>query len=447
MARHIYARDHPIEGEVWLPTPCGLAFVSDHGRLKNIAGELMKAFKPHADEIPKWHVRHAGREIQYIPASLVAQVFLRGSGGRGGLPDFKNGDPTDWRASNLIVPWTPEQDAVIVESVSCRAAANALGLGRYAVRTRARALGKTWPRTTRPVRPLSERLDAVQEAIPILQAVGVSEGRINLALSVDGRKKFAYGRAIDPEAKNVCLKALFEHGMPLARIGEAFGFVNGVHTARGKLRALGLIKPTGWVGATPQGLPEEVAGEEWREHPWGYWISSLGRVAGKKGLLKVGFPNSTSRTPSVYLQGPDGHKTTTAVARLVLAAFRPDLPYSHKIFLNGDHTDVRLANIRSTSVDAATVAQIRKRLPGYLQAADRDEAQQAAVLALMEGRATTVAEAVTIGVREKSEIAGTNKNVSLDSEIGDGATRMDYLTSEGTFTTRDRQSAKRSRGT
>ena len=157
MPRHVYAKDHPIPGEVWRNTPCGNAYVSDQGRMKNLAGELVKAFSPHKDEHPAWHVRNGGRVRRYIPASLVAQVFLGGSGGIGGKPQFKNGDPSDWRASNLEIGWTTDQDDIIRAALSCRAAAKSLGMSRSRVRTRARALGKVWTRTVSGSRPPGRR--------------------------------------------------------------------------------------------------------------------------------------------------------------------------------------------------------------------------------------------------------------------------------------------------
>lgn len=412
--------------------------------MKNLAGELTKAWSPHPDEGPKWHVRNGGRVIRYIPASLVAQVFLGGSGGRSGVPDFKNGDATDWRASNLITQWSAEQDEAIMSSVSCRSAAIAVGRGRYAVQTRARALGKIWPRTMTMVRPLADRLESAQAAIKVLERAGIADTKINFALAVDGRKRFGWGGSADPAAQADCLKALHAEGWTCQQIGEAFGFVNGPHTARQKLRDLGLIPPTGYAGATRLGYPDPLDGEEWRQHPWGYWVSSLGRVAGKKGLLSTTVVK-TGVTPSVYINGPDGRGTTVQVARLMLSMFRPDLPYSPKLFLNGDPTDVRLSNIKTVGESEQSIAQIRKMLPRYLQPADRSEAEQAAIVALMEGRATTPAEAVKIGVSEMHQIAGTKRSVSLDAEISPGASGHDFLMDDGSFTTRERAQGRSGR--
>lgn len=433
MGKLRYARDFPIDGEVWRSTPCGLASVSDQGRLKSLAGVLYEAYRPHPEESERWTVVHNGTRRQYGPAVLVAHIFLGGTLGPHAQVGYKNGDDRDWRASNLVIPWSEADDRAILESESCRAAAAAVRRGRYAVRTRAKALGKTWPRTMTATRPLEERLKPAMDAIAVLEAAGVCDRQINLALRIDDRKTIGWsGAAIDPDAQANCIRVLHAAGWPPGDIAKAFGWVKGAPTARQKLRALGLIEGSGWDG-TKAGLPHHLDGEEWLEHSSGYWVSSFGRVAGPKGLLSR--DRRPGYAPRVTLSCRDGSKrhTSRLVAGLMLEAFRPGLAYSRKLFINGDQNDVRLSNIRVTLDPQATLAEIRKFAPGNWPEADRREIEQFALVAMMDGSALTPQSAIASAKRQFREMTGAFKSWSLDEVREGGTATIDRLSSDGTF--------------
>lgn len=413
------ASDHPIPGEVWRNAPNGLFYVSDQGRAKTLHGNLMADIWARGQV--RWSYGVLGRSYQCKASSTVAEVFL------GGSPSdpvrHKNGDLRDLRACNLEIPWTAEMDDVIRSAENVARASAELGKSHFAVKRRAKVIGKTWERqwTYTYGVPLCERLEAVKRAISILERAGVSDRDINLALGIPKPVR----RGIESGAVNVCLKALYPQMSP-SEISEAFGWKS-KGTARNRLRQLGLIEESCRPTGTMAGMPDALDGEEWRLHPCGVWISSLGRVASRRGLLKVQVrPN---QAPYFMLQ-TGGRNTSVLVARLLLSAFRPDIPYSRKIFLNGDFQDVRLANIVGAvdAVDAA--AQIRRLIPARWDPQDRREAEQIALLAMLEGRAATPADALRIAKAEHRELVGTYTHRSLD-EIGEhGRSRLDRLAAD-----------------
>lgn len=424
MANRTFADDHPIPGEIWRNTPCGLAHVSDQGRCRNIFGHLVKAFPVHQGERPRWHIRAKSPKLSYDPPVLVAHVFLGGTLGPHSQIGFRNGDPSDWRAANLTIAWTEAQDAMIRSSVSRREASRMTGRGRAAVSTRARTLGKTWPRTISPGVRLADRLPDALAAVEELERAGVGDARINQALRIDERKRFVWGASIDPNGQRVCLGVLARAGWSPARIASAFGWTTGAATARMKLRQFGFMEPTGWDG-TKAGRPDEIDGEEWRQHSSGNWVSNLGRVAGPRGLLTIcrgagHHPRVCIATPS----GPSRH-TTITVAKMMLEVFRPGLDYDKKLLANGDVNDVRLGNIRVPIDEQAARSDIRKLIPSNWEPADREVVAQAAVLAMMEGRALDVKEAVRLGKAEQRGLKdqrarGGERIISLDDQTNGG---------------------------
>lgn len=431
MANRTYADDHPIPGEVWRNTPCGLAHVSDHGRCRNIFGHLIKACRNTRDERPRWRVRTARPRVSYDPAVLVAHVFLGGTLGPHSGIGFRNGDPADWRAANLTIAWTAEQDDLIKSSLSRREASRLTGRGRAAVVTRARALGKTWPRKISPGVALAGRLPDVIAAIEVLERAGVPDACINRALRVDGRKRFKWGSPVDPDGQRICIETLFRTGWSPSRIASAFGWGTGAPYARAKLRQLGLMDPTGWDG-TKAGRPDEADGEEWRQHSSGYWVSNLGRVAGPRGLLSIA--RGPGHHPHVCIAMPTGPSkhTTITVAKMMLEAFRPGLAYSKKLLANGDINDVRLDNIRVPIDETAARGEIRKLMPSNWEPADREVVAQAAILAMMDGRALEVRHAVRLGKAEQRSLKdqrarGGERIISLDQQTEGGTSLHDLI--------------------
>lgn len=433
MPRHVYAKDHPIPGEVWKATPCGMASVSDQGRLQNLHGELIAPCLNTSGEGPKWRVKCGGRFHRlYDPANLVAHVFLGATLGRGGGVTFRNGKTTDFRAANLRTPWSPTEDRVILDALSVREAARILRRGTKSVRTRARALGASCaqPRGSTPLIPLGDRIAPVIRAVEVLEAAGIGDERINLALRIDDRARYDYGGMKDPSGHQVCITALHQAGWSPAEIAEAFGWPTGAPVARRKMRAYGLIPETGRDG-TILGAVDTIDGEAWLKHETGYWVSDHGRVAGPKGLLKPQYPPRAHPRVRLTPLGGKGKHTSKGIGQMMLEAFRPGLRYSAALFANGDVTDIRLANIRVPIDVATTVGRIRGYpiygvMPDWLPAVRQD-----ALAALMEGRAFTVSAAVGLALREHHDQLGARRSESLDKERPSGGTGHDRLSSTG----------------
>lgn len=414
------ASDFPIEGEVWRSRPDGLISVSDQGRAKTMGGNLIAHYWVRGQV--RWSYGVRGTSYQVKASSLVAELFL------GGCPsedvEHRNGDLRDIRACNLIIPWSEYQDAVIMEADTCTSAAERLGLTFSRVARRAKTLGKTWWRKgfTHGV-PLADRLEEAKRVIALLEAAGISDRDINLALSIPKMPK----RDKRADATDRCLAVLYDQ-MSAAEIAAALGWKHHYSITK-RLRDLGLVKATGWAGRTRAGFPDDIDGEEWREHPDGVWVSNMGRVATGSGLLSV--QRRPNCTPFIGLQ-VRGQARSVAVARLMLDVFRPGLPYSKKLFINGDFCDVRLANI-GVPVDRAQVREVKRLVPSNWEPQDRNEVEQFALLALMDGRAQTPAEAIKYAKRQQRDLKGLHKTWSLDEADGDHRAGIDRLSSDGTF--------------
>lgn len=292
MPRPTKASDHPIPGEIWIAAPKGLISVSDQGRAMTMNGNLISPNM--ARGRVRWGYGVRGKSYQVTAGSLVAEMFL---GGCAGDPVVHlNGDLTDLRAANLQIPWTTEQDDIIRAADNIARAASELGISHSAVKRRAHRIGKAWPRqwTYTYNTPLEDRLDSALRAIAILEEAGVADRDINLALGIPTRPL----RSVAASAVDACLPVLFEH-MSAKEIAEAIGWKN-APSITNRLRKLGLVPPSTYQGKTKQGRPDEIEGEEWRLFEPGVWVSSMGRVATKDGLLSVQVrPN---QTPFIRLQ-------------------------------------------------------------------------------------------------------------------------------------------------
>lgn len=436
MPRARKASDHRIPGEVWIAAPNGLISVSDHGRAMTMNGNLI------ANTVQRGQVRWSygvrGKSYVVKASSLVAEMFL---GGCHSDPVVHlNGDLTDIRASNLQIPWTKEQDDVIRAASHINRAAAQLGLSHSTVKRRAHRIGKAWPRQwsyTYGV-PLEDRLDITVKAISLLEAAGVGDRDINLALGIPKPARRALsGRSID-----ICIPVLFPDMKP-SEISLALGHRN-TAAVLGRLRALGLVPPSEWLGRTKQGLPDEIDGEEWRLVEPDLWVSSHGRVATPNGLLSVRVRPGVA--PFVYLQA-NRQARFRRVAEMMLAAFRPGMVYSKDVFIDGDRHNVRLSNIKGV-VDARVAAdEIQKRVYSKFTQQERADIVQAGVVAMMEGRATTYLDALKIGVQELHEIAGTFTSRSLDAPGPTGQTGLERLADGGDLSFETGRKANSSRWT
>jgi hypothetical protein len=98
--------------------------------------------------------------------------------------------------------------------------------------------------------------------------------------------------------------------------------------------------------ALPYATPD--AGEIWRPIPQfeeNYWVSTLGRVAGKTGLMRSLMSPRGSLT--VWLRAGRGKRTSRSVARLVLAAFAsPAGTKDAPAYRDGNLRNVELGNLR-----------------------------------------------------------------------------------------------------
>lgn len=371
----------------------------------------------------RWSYGVRGRSYQVKAASLVAELFL------GGSPTdpvrHKNGDLRDCRAANLEIPWSSYEDSVIMEADSILEAARNLQKTHTSVRRRAKYIGKAWPRERRYTLgvPLEDRLDDAKRLIQILEEAGVSDRDINICMGIGPRPRSGYGTG----SLKACLQVLYPRLSP-GEIARGLGWST-AGSLRRTLRQLGLMEPSRYCGPSLQGIPEPMDGEEWGQHPFGVWVSSYGRVAGPRGLLVV--RRRPQQTPFVAVQNKE-RKQSVALARLMLDVFRPGLPYSKRLFINGDFQDVRLANIGVPICDA-TVREVRRLVPSNWEPQDRNEVEQFAIVALMDGKAATPKDAIALAKTQQRRLKGLYKTWSLDESDGDHRAAIDRLSSDGTF--------------
>jgi hypothetical protein len=176
--------------------------------------------------------------------------------------------------------------------------------------------------------------------------------------------------------------------------------------------------------------PEYIEGEEWKELPgWGYWVSNFGRVVGRSGHLLSQRLNF--RSPTVALRRPGKGPADYVVGRLVMTLFRPDTPYSPRrtVFLNGDETDCRAANMAPGRRDQSALwKEAADACPTWLEPHERQDLISEVVVMLMEGSATDAAEAFKIARRRYNQVMGKWKERSMDAPLGpDGGSLHDVI--------------------
>jgi len=395
---------------------------------------------------------NGGRKRMALVASLVFGVFH----GRplDTLVRPKNGDRHDCRLANLEEgrpaptgkkadkPWTPAQDRVLRLSKSWEEAARRTGHTIPYVKKRMVELGLALaagyvPRQGK-VTPLAFRdLAELDRAIDALQAAGLSERTLNLGLRItasgEGRCSVA---AAEAEACAVALSGL---GWSDQEAGVAMGVsVSAVGTY---LKRAGVRECWPKGCSTKAGPVDFREDEEWRSVTgMPYRVSSQGRVANPNDDLISQYVDSAGR-PKVGLKGPKGGRRIYLIARLVLAAFKPDLTMSQVAYLDGDPSNAALSNLvpKSLKVRPASAEHsfeaIRSEAMALCPSGLEDQARQdviaEAALLFLDGCAPTVKQAVKAALRLFYQTFGHGRETSLDAMIGDNLSLGDLLNAEG----------------
>jgi hypothetical protein len=460
-----------LPGEAWRKIPGWAYDASNLGRVRSRKGRK-RLIKPYmAIDRPRVRIwgsdedPNARREIAV--ASAVLAAFR-------GVPvstpaKHLNGDMTDCRLSNIQAdrprhrlgkiggdaPWSPEEDRIVRAAANVSEVVQKTGRSWHHAKRRMEELGiKRTVRKQARV-PLGERdIPTLQRAVAALETAGVPDRQINRALGIFGEVN--RGQSGMPEAVDRCVIALWEAGFARKEIAAAFGWKFG--TVCKHIIRLGLAESRYAPGSyTVAGAPDAVPGEVWKPHPWGYQVSNMGRVLGKRGDL-LSQDVGPAGGMKVALRHPDGHQTTAMVAALVLAAFKPEMPYSQRrsIYLNGDKNDPRLANLVAARqfdgpIAAKAVRQGKntqpshshvpyldplwqeaaKAVPSGLEPDVRDDLISDMVVMMIEGEATDMKAAFRLARTRYNQMMGTFRERSLDAPIAgtEGLTMLDKLAS------------------
>lgn len=464
-----------LDGERWKKVPGWRLKVSNLGRVKSLHGRLLNP-KPEkgnlrlrffgADDDPKL-------KRMFTVASLVQHVF------RGQPLDrparHLNGDPMDCRLINLVPdrrrhrtelptgdrPWTKLEDRALKKAASIAEAVTATGHTVRHVRARMRDLGIPEPRPSPPARarPLDRRdLDAVKEGAALMEAAGLTDIEINLALCIIWKGN-SHPDRLDAVAK--ALKVLHHAGWRRDQIAEWFGWGGAATVGQWLIRTGLTVSRFAEGGRTAEGPGVPIPGERWKEiEQTGCFISDQGRVRGRSGqLVKTFVPKEYAGRQGrprrcVWIYSPGVRRPACRqVALLVLAAFKPDLRRVDVHFLNGDTTDCRAENMvpRDRSRPAGDLfAQAKAACPRWMETHVRNDLINDMVVIVMDGRASGMAEAFKLAVKEYNALTGNllsqwdQKQQGLDAPIGDGtASLMDRLTSDGEIMRSARKSVNR----
>lgn len=484
-------RGERLPGEVWRHVPGYRAQVSNLGRVRGPTG-LMAGSMSHGRLRVKLSSKVGDDGRACSVDSIVLHVFRKAP--LSVVAYHRNGDDRDCRLANLEVgereikrswkrdtPWTKQQDRALKKVRSWAEGAAATGHSIAYVKKRMRRLGIVLDATAGSRRGLppslvDRDLGAAQRAADALQAAGVGDRQINLGLRILKHRPGEYQDKFD--AVRACISALYGLKWQRAEIASALGIYP--TTISEITRELGLTggprRPKGWT--TKLGPADDRDGEEWRPidgHP-GFSISSHGRVVNEHGhLMSVSYsPMGRAQIP---IRSADGHRRNTyLVARLVLAAFKPELSARAARPLNGNPLDARvdnlvpagrmkevtreapsatryrgnLANAR-LSPTAGSVpylepiwAEARSLCPPWYDESRRNDIISDTVTLYLDGRADTVADAFDVARRAYERMFGAWSEASIDERRGgDGMSLSDRINEAGEVVRSGRKTALR----
>lgn len=489
-------KPNKLPGEAWRAVPGFRAKVSSLGRFAGPTGLVTGSQRSQRCRVTL-HPCGGGAHRLATLANVVFATFK-------GLPlDINtrhlNGDPADCRLVNLerldgkeIIrdvkrkdhPWTAAEDRALRKVKSWQEGVEATGHTLSYVKKRMTRLGITLetPHGARrgKMADLSYRdMNALERAVEVLQAMGVSDRRINLGLRITPHAPGDYAQVL--ASAQACALTLSEAGWNDRQAAAAMGVQGG--TVGEYLRLAGVRERWPAGASTKRGPVDYQEGEEWRDIPGlAYSVSNMGRVANSNGDLMSLVLNPRNRY-HVCLNDPArrARRYTALVSRLVLAAFKPELNARQAAYLNGDIADIRPENLvpRRTSarVDGPTsvsqpgpqrgrntsgrdLAPARGSVPYFdpiwaeasaacpkdMDEHVREDLISDMVMLFMEGRAHDMPAALKLARREYNQRMGVWKERSLDAELtaSSGFKLLDLLSDTGEIAPIERASRGRS---
>jgi len=491
--------DSKIEGEIWRHPPAYRCSVSNMGRVRGPSG-LVNGSLCRTGRCRLKLGLSDGSSRTVARASLVLHVFR-------GLPldtpaRHLNGDLLDCRLSNIEAgerevlrpvrrkdkPWTPQQDRALRSVKTWAEGATVTGHSWVYVKKRMMKLGIVLDERAGTRQGIAAAtveaaagdrdLDAIQQAVVVLEQADVGDREINLGLRIVHHRKGEYAAKV--QAVRTCAGALSRAGWRRFQIAAALGVAEA--TVSKITKDLGLTgeqtpRPEGWT--TKRGPAEEREGEEWRDidHRPSYRVSSHGRIVNQHGHLLSLILGPTGR-PQVLLSDGSGARTTHTVVSLVLAAFKPELRSRLARPLNGNPEDVSVGNLvpmrtleahqrteagpiikRGNNLAGKAIGPVIGSVPYFeplwaearamcapgMEPADREDLISETVLVYLDGRAPTMPEAFKIARRDLNARNGAFKERSLDASTGgsDGFSLLDKLDDGGEFVSTGQSSRSR----
>lgn len=469
-----------LPGERWRKVPGVACEVSDRGRVRGASGTVLKLVPCSAGRLRVNIWANSSREMWTVANLVVAAFVSRRRPHQKERIEYKNNDPTDLRPANLFQieravtskgglrrtrrtrkdkPWTKAEDHVLRKVRSINEAYRSVDHERAYVRQRLKRLGISLEKmhSGALLPPLERRnLDEVKTAVSVLEASGMGDRAVNVALGI------TVVSTTSPElapARGEAIRLLWRKRYTRKRLCAVFGFTP--TTVARWLYRLGLVEPgPAGGGKSTLGPPEPIAGERWADVPGtAARVSDLGRVVGTYGELLSPKMRPTGSL-SVQVPAIKGRRSTTRrVGAMVLAAFKPDLPYYAAVFVNGDRADCRAENMipraevgkaAQTKDPAVLFAQAQKMVPQYRQTVDgrevidarRDDIIAEMVLMVMDGRAVSLAKAYPLA--KQPHTAHSFKERSLNvSRPGDREAQIDRLAADQEAAGSRRKSAER----
>jgi len=430
-----------LPGEVWKRIPGWPHWASSYGRIKSVAGLITPAIQK---GIPRAVLSIAYKRKLVAVAVLVEAAWSERWFDDATVVFYRDGDRLNCRPENLSrsrysrcwpgtreatdFPWSPTDDKALRRAKTCREALITSRHSRPATLTRIERLGITFSKQ-RPKFTLVEARDpeAVASCVEALEKAGIPSSTIRLALGHDRSSNWGQGPAVEG-AITAALRELAGSGLPRTRIAEAFGW--SASTMTRWLRRAGLADA--FPRASQRGDGGDLAGEEWRQAEVGYWVSNMGRITGPTGVQLRSHLHKGG-TPWVTLRAAG---RSVPVAKLVLAAFKPALPYSYDgvRFLNGDRTDCRAENMVPAHITPEQIARVeaeaRRLIRSSVEPDQRREILAATVAAVLDGRASDASSAYALARRETASLFDY-RAVSLNAHQGDGGlSGLDRLSSD-----------------